>query len=1051
MSGSLVLDRLVAPLQKQAEPARTPRALPPAHRVQEAIDEAPREIDPVARHLLEERFGRSLKDVRVHYGQRAGEAATDLAAEAFTVGKDIVFGAGRYEPETHDGLELLAHEVAHTVQQGDAPRGLQGRYIPISSPNSTLEHQADAAARLAVSGAAAPGVAGNLLTSRAAGGVLARRALDWKTIPSGPIDIPGGDQVKDWEPLNARSVRFAIPKLVLPASKGPALAAYESKVKEQALEATIEFEGGTARAGLRQSRAPTADLNERWLIKAAWSAKEANEKWQALGGNASGSTKRFPRSNPGVPGSDCDIDHIVELQLGGNNDPSNLAPLNAKDNREAGSAIWGNVAEIARTLRHQLPEGGIVNVILAFQSVTQAGGPQKAAESCGGGANCTCSDIDACASAGAVRLMAAGREPYPVSAGGMDAIFQVVPGNAPMAFANDEPNLTSIELIPGMIMSGLNRDAEKHHFTAFIESEAHFKRSTKTRLPIAIKKGELTLDVESDKETSKRRLKLRKKDENVNFTYPYLSEGSLKLALAEQGGLVGDGSLKPSIPLLRKTSIKVHLGDGAFSGELKPDKKQMDPGIPGFKVTDSGLLVKLAPSFEVTGYVDFTLGSMVKGRLDAMPSLDGLYLKGVLNATLPKLEGATGEVEYRNGELTGRLTVTPAQLASLPGSPTGSLTLGVTSKGLTAAGDIHLTLPNGNPIDMKASVNSRGRVNFTGTTTVDLPGLKPVKTTINYDGERFSGEAKTSFDYRGLSGTIAVIFDDGKFSGEADGAFVANRLSGKVHLIIANSGALYGEGSATIAITDNVKGTIALIKPRTGEIEVKGEIQLPPVIEIWKGGVVDGVLFEKAFNIPLFGPVALQVTPGLSYRAGAGPATINNAKVSAGFKPFAADTEFELSASATLSVPALARIVAKIGLGIAVDVGVGSIGGGFYIIGAAELSGGVNTEFLLHYKAGVFEASAIATISQSLILIVAIDGYFLAEVMGYELWHPVWHLYKQVFDTGLGFTLLIPFRYASNKPFSMPSLSEISLQRPQVTTEALTAPLRRGLGKQLEG
>lgn len=65
---------------------------------------------------LGSRFGRDLGAVRVHTGPQATAAADRLDARAFTVGSHITFGAGEYAPSTPSGRRLLAHEVAHTVE-----------------------------------------------------------------------------------------------------------------------------------------------------------------------------------------------------------------------------------------------------------------------------------------------------------------------------------------------------------------------------------------------------------------------------------------------------------------------------------------------------------------------------------------------------------------------------------------------------------------------------------------------------------------------------------------------------------------------------------------------------------------------------------------------------------------------------------------------------------------------------------------------------------------------------------------------------------------------
>jgi outer membrane protein OmpA-like peptidoglycan-associated protein len=79
-----------------------------------------RPLDRPARDFFEPRFGRDLGAVRVHSGSREGSMARSLAARAFTLGNDIVFAPGRYEPESDSGRRLMAHELAHVVSGGTA-------------------------------------------------------------------------------------------------------------------------------------------------------------------------------------------------------------------------------------------------------------------------------------------------------------------------------------------------------------------------------------------------------------------------------------------------------------------------------------------------------------------------------------------------------------------------------------------------------------------------------------------------------------------------------------------------------------------------------------------------------------------------------------------------------------------------------------------------------------------------------------------------------------------------------------------------------------------
>lgn len=79
-------------------------------------------LSTASKDFFEPRFGSDFSKVRVHTGSDASAIATELNARAFTIGKDILFGAGQYTPGNSVGKRLLAHELAHVIQQ-DANEG----------------------------------------------------------------------------------------------------------------------------------------------------------------------------------------------------------------------------------------------------------------------------------------------------------------------------------------------------------------------------------------------------------------------------------------------------------------------------------------------------------------------------------------------------------------------------------------------------------------------------------------------------------------------------------------------------------------------------------------------------------------------------------------------------------------------------------------------------------------------------------------------------------------------------------------------------------------
>ena len=103
-------------------------------------------LDAGTRVRMESRFGHDFGHVRVHDDTQAATAAAALGARAFTAGEHIAFSAGRYRPSTDDGARLIAHELAHVVQQG--------RGVAASASALDAEPRARSAAEVALSGRA---------------------------------------------------------------------------------------------------------------------------------------------------------------------------------------------------------------------------------------------------------------------------------------------------------------------------------------------------------------------------------------------------------------------------------------------------------------------------------------------------------------------------------------------------------------------------------------------------------------------------------------------------------------------------------------------------------------------------------------------------------------------------------------------------------------------------------------------------------------------------------------------------------------------------------
>ena len=107
-----------------------------------------RPLDDQVRTDMEGRFGADFSHVRVHTDGQASASAQSVNAHAYTVGTDIVFGGGSYDPATTTGQRTIAHELTHVVQQQSGPVDgtPAGGGIRLSNPADRFEQAAEQSA-----------------------------------------------------------------------------------------------------------------------------------------------------------------------------------------------------------------------------------------------------------------------------------------------------------------------------------------------------------------------------------------------------------------------------------------------------------------------------------------------------------------------------------------------------------------------------------------------------------------------------------------------------------------------------------------------------------------------------------------------------------------------------------------------------------------------------------------------------------------------------------------------------------------------------------------
>ena len=112
-----------------------------AAQVNPAVQRAGASLPADTRRQMERNMGYDFTRVQIHTDASAAEAANAVQARAFTKGRHIVFDRGQYAPDTREGKRLLAHELTHVVQQGQAspqPHGATSPSVPAIQRVGTL-------------------------------------------------------------------------------------------------------------------------------------------------------------------------------------------------------------------------------------------------------------------------------------------------------------------------------------------------------------------------------------------------------------------------------------------------------------------------------------------------------------------------------------------------------------------------------------------------------------------------------------------------------------------------------------------------------------------------------------------------------------------------------------------------------------------------------------------------------------------------------------------------------------------------------------------------
>lgn len=1075
-----------AKVTESKKPADGAEQVPPI--VRRVLDTPGQPLDPATRFSMEGRFGRDFGDVRIHTDALAAESARAVYAHAYTVGQHIVFDAGQYHPETAEGLHLLAHELAHTIQQHGLQKSSSDIVMDDSGESQHLEREAEGVSKSVMRDAEARSVpvsarhAAGPTLSRAARGSMISCDVDeserqWTSVVGKKnlrddakvkrYSIPGADVKKDKNNDGTRKQGKVIVAVdmdepfVLPAEKGDVIDVWQQRMSGCNLEAIIDPGEGSVRtkAGLKQGRPDTAQLRRIWLQRVGWTSDYEGKWLKAVKATKDGKQKpkAVESSSSFEPtkamGNECQVDHILELQVGGNDVPENMQMLDAENNEKSGRAIFNDLAgkavRVRNAMRIDLPDIEVQSVLMRFSKI------QKSAPLCG-----PCCQADAKAS----KITEEGADDsgagveYPLMAGGFATTMVAKTADEATVELAKSPtprNRAASTLIPGLSLVDWTRTNPKKKSEggivhASIDPKAGSGKG-KTALPASLR-GENPFPLNRDPKDG--RLTLAVKRPNIKFHYDYLSDGIFtSLKVEDDGSLSGTGTVKPSFKFLPQFDVAFDSEKLVLSKEIPKEKLKLP--IPGLKVTEAKVGLVLGPDFKPEGHVAFELEAGKKKLLDGDITLsadaDGLVADGNVQAYLPGVDSAKGTISLKNRKWSGTVKIETAQMQSkLKYVKSGSVVVMFSDDGMTAEGTVNLDLPGTKGVETKLIYESgKKRWLFKGTGAFQIPRLKEAELQIEYDGEHLSGgtgPAGIGFEFHGIDGTLHVHYHDEKFSGKGTLRVKKGKASGSIDVVMhegKDAPTFSGKGEITYQISENLVATAGIEIDEHEKVRLTGALEFPKPIPLFKPIQGDYKFFEIGVSIPIpgasIGPVGLKARIDGSLSAGykLGPGELRNTKVEAAFNPLDEKPDVDVVLTSTLFIGASACISGRIAGSIVVDAGIASVSGGLAITATASLDGHVASQVTIHYQQSRIELDANFEMLVALAIILALDAFVKAHA-GFAPFsidrEKDWNLATYKYDTGMQFGMKLknPLHYASDQPMKLPSFDDIEWTVPKI-------------------
>lgn len=991
--------------------------------VQSQIDASVgRPLPPQARTHFESAFSRDFADVRIHDDAAAANAAEALQANAFTRGQDIYFASGAYDPGSEAGRRLIAHELAHVVQQtGRAGEPVRRQAKTKKEPKKPKYENK-----------AAPS------TTVFENPEIGKIDTSGKTAEIAKLAVPPFKRklITDVKQIKLRKEKEERNTNQIAVWETTVLGEVEKQVRERVKRKTAPYY--------------LTFKHNRWgqiyfIGAAAEIAKGvARPAWDQKGGSAQ-----------------FDVDHKLEYQLGGHDKtPSdNLWLLDSGANRSAGSQINIEIVKqrsalIAAARPHLKPSPKPDTILRGFtftvRELTEGKEPP--------GATVFWTAADMKTPALIKSLMHVKDDKIKELRGSAKelALYTRAQGgrvkNVPFDGKTAKPDwkrsghfdIDAVNWTPpaGGVKPGVQ--VGNVTGTAFPKPK---KGSPISDFPLNVPIIGMT-GVEYGGF-----LRVPQGSRPRSPLFSPIEFGPLEFDV--RNGLVGRGRILPDIALLKgRADIGLILDERGIGLEALLTTGSF--ALPGpLQITGGYLALSAAglpPQFKAEGQVNFEIEKLASGFFRANVESGKFGVAGELNFDTSIFTEARLGVSYSEGKwgVTGKLAIGEKKVT---GIKSASARVKIEGDSVTADGEFESSVKGVKSGKLGFSYDPANGVSIDGLLTLgELPGIRggtvKAKVARRKDGEGWSlaGDVTAEPAVPGVTGSITGRYEDGAFLALADLGYQRGLLSGRLMLGVTNQkpgpdgkpagppepGLLivYGRGSLALKLTPWLIGTATVEVRPNGTIAVAGGIALPPRFELFGRKELTRRIFSIGIDIPIVGisflgqriGIFATIGGGIDLVAGVGPGVLLGTGIQVSYDPEREDAT-TVEGQTQLVIPADAGlrlfVQGSVGAGIPVVSARAGVELGGQLGLAGQLSAGVH---LLWTRSAGLVLDAEASLTASPVFRFTVDAFALveAEAFGFskELYSRKWKLAAFDFGSSLTFVVTLPV-HASGSGFEL--------------------------------